>query len=289
MESYRKKKQALSFLLSQREVRQRFETEARMRFFLFNQTWEEENTSYPDFQPELHHWTEKHKRSHHLNGRGELEDNLVEIILQAELPSMGTKIVGISGVDASGKSVLAASLRNFSERADLKTAVINLDNWQLSLKDQVLFRNQPWNFYEHHFDFESLFEKVLRPIRDRGAVNAQVKLARPWSNETYLCSVKYSDLDLIIVEGDFLFKSSHPDLFTVKIWLDIGFEESYRRAISRKQEGDRIDDITVDRVSYLYKSKFIPGQKIHLIRDCPHLFADIVIDNSNYDSPVLYD
>jgi pantothenate kinase len=47
---------------------------------------------------------------------------------------------------------------------------------------------------------------------------------------------KFRDLDIVIVEGIFIFKKQYCDHFNVSCWIDCSFETALERAVHRRQE-----------------------------------------------------
>ncbi|MHB8105579.1 MAG: nucleoside/nucleotide kinase family protein, partial [Dehalococcoidales bacterium] len=82
---------------------------------------------------------------------------------------------------------------------------------------------------------------------------------------------------IVIFEGVFLFREELAPYIDYKVFLDISLEESKRRAIIR--------DTTADLKKY--DEKYLPAQKKYLAEYPPLKIDNIVIDNANWEYPVI--
>lgn len=82
---------------------------------------------------------------------------------------------------------------------------------------------------------------------------------------------------IVIFEGVFLFREELVPFIDYKVYLDIPFEESKRRAHFR----DRTETISK------YDEKYLPAQAKYIWECSPASTADIVIDNTNWDHPKM--
>ena len=80
---------------------------------------------------------------------------------------------------------------------------------------------------------------------------------------------------IVIIEGVFLFREELAPYLDYKVFLDMPFEESKRRATIRDPEAD------VKK----YDEKYLPAQKQYLEKYHPIKIADIIINNTNWEHP----
>ena len=82
-------------------------------------------------------------------------------------------LVGISGIDASGKGYLAAKIADRLQMEGLKVALIRADDW-LNLPGVCMNREHyAEHFYEHAIRFDEMFERLIVPLaQDRHLVVA---------------------------------------------------------------------------------------------------------------------
>jgi uridine kinase len=81
----------------------------------------------------------------------------------------------------------------------------------------------------------------------------------------------------VIFEGVFLFRKELAPYLDYKVFLDIPFEASKIRAKVRDSQA------SIDK----YNIKYLPAQEKYLKEYPPSKVADIIIDNSNWEYPVI--
>ena len=86
---------------------------------------------------------------------------------------------------------------------------------------------------------------------------------------------------ILIVEGILLFREPLRKYFDIKIFLRIDFEEMLRRA--------KLRDVPKFGVEVLdsYQSRYMPAQERYFRECTPELQCDILIDNNDWERPVL--
>lgn len=87
------------------------------------------------------------------------------------------------------------------------------------------------------------------------------------------------------MEGVFLFRPELVKYWDLKIFLDVSFEENVQRAISRNIEKEHLGSEVIIRSKY--EKRYIPGQKLYFMDAHPKEIADIVINNNNYNNPMV--
>src|SRR5437016_10298904 len=76
-------------------------------------------------------------------------------------------LVGISGIDASGKGFITAKLACQLEERGWKIATIGVDGW-LNLPHVRFDALDPaTHFYEHAVRLDEMFEQLVLPLRNR--------------------------------------------------------------------------------------------------------------------------
>ena len=182
-------------------------------------------------------------------------------------------LVGISGIDASGKGYIASQLAT-SMPDDLSVAIINADEW-LNLPAIRFSDTDPArHFYENALRLDEMFESLIVPLKQ----NAKVDLIADFLEETSKAFQPqryfYKDVDVILLEGIFLFKRKYVSKFDLRIWIDCSFEIALQRAIARSQEG-----LSTDETINAYENIYFPAQRLHFAVDQPHMAADLLFNN----------
>ena len=193
-----------------------------------------------------------------------------------EVPTEQAMLVGISGIDASGKGFVAEKLAAMLESAGKRVALINIDGW-LNLPSVRFSDGDPGRqFYEHALRLEQAFEDLILPLRRDRTVDIVVDLVEETAHE--FCSLRYTfdDIDIIVVEGIFLFKRTYKSLFDLRVLIECSLETALSRAVARRQEG-----LTPAETVRAYETIYFPAQRVHLELDRPSSAADIVFRNDD--------
>jgi len=190
-------------------------------------------------------------------------------------------ILGVNGIDASGKTQLAKGLQSFLENQGRKVQTINLDDFHNPKAVRYSGSDQADNYYTKSFDVSKLVNELLAPLRERGCLAVELDLL-DLSTDDYTAKRTYNfDKDtIIILEGVFIFREELVPYLDYKVFVDIDFEESKRRAQER--------DVPVFGPSVMekYDTKYLPAQARYLAECGPDKIADMVIDNSNWEYPI---
>jgi uridine kinase len=204
-------------------------------------------------------------------------DEVVKRIVarRAEVPENRSLLLGISGIDGCGKGYVAAQIEARLAQHTVTSAVINVDGW-LNLPDKRFDRDAPAeHFYENAIRFEAFFSELVIPLRDQKSINLIAdfveETARQYQKHTY----NIENVDVILVEGIFLFKQPYRSLFDLAIWVDCSFATALARALQRAQEG-----LPPAETIAAYETIYFPAQRIHFDRENPRGSADLILDNN---------
>jgi uridine kinase len=191
-----------------------------------------------------------------------------------EVPTQQAMLVGISGIDGSGKGYVTSQINDCLTAAGLKTAVINIDGW-LNLP-HVRFdpADLAGNFYRNGLRLFEMFDQLVLPLRKDRSIDLTADFAEEIATTFREHRYEFHDIDIILLEGIFLFKREFVDHFDLRIWIECPFETALSRAIVRSQEGlSPAETITA------YETIYFPAQRLHFNLDNPQTAADIHIDN----------
>ncbi|TWG92482.1 pantothenate kinase [Mesorhizobium sp. J18] len=149
-------------------------------------------------------------------------------------------VVAIAGPPGSGKTTLAASIRDAVAGGGQTAAVLGLDGFHF---DDALLEARGWRSRKgapHTFDFAG-FRHLLRRIRsveDEIAIpvfDRNIEIARSAAD------VIGADTRIVLVEGNYLLLDDSPwdsleELFDVTVFLDVPRDELERRLLQRWRE-----------------------------------------------------
>jgi len=193
--------------------------------------------------------------------------------LRAHADARRSLIVGISGIDGSGKGYVADRLAQRLNDAGVRAVVVGVDPW-LRLPSERFDPARPGDhFYERGIRLDEFFNGCIEPLRCTRSFEAEFQACDATSAEAYhpmrMC---LHNVGVVIAEGIFLFK--HPDQFDLRIWIDCPFTIALARAVARGQEGLPAEQVVRD-----FETIYFAAQRVHLERDDPRTRADLIIDN----------
>lgn len=201
--------------------------------------------------------------------------NIAEAILskRSEVPTERGMLVGISGIDGSGKGHITAKIA--AELTGSNIAVINVDGW-LNLPDVRFDPSDPAeNFYANGIRLDEMFRRLVLPLKSDRCVDILMDYTEETANAFRPHTYRFSDIDIILLEGIFLFKKQYAAHFDLKIWIECSFETALERAIGRSQEG-----LSAEETVRAYETIYFPAQRIHFAKDDPRSAADLNFDNN---------
>ncbi len=206
-------------------------------------------------------------------------DDLVSRILSecALLPRDRSLLVGISGIDGSGKGYVTLQLQARLAQRSVAAAKINVDGW-LNLPERRFNSEQPAkHFYVNAIRLNEFFTQLVLPLRNKRSVNLVADLTEETAKSYRKHTYSFRNVDVVLVEGIFLFKSDYRNLFDLAIWIDCSFSTALMRALERKQEA-----LPPAATIRAYETIYFPAQRIHEKRDHPREAADLIFANDPY-------
>src|SRR5262249_26224017 len=183
-------------------------------------------------------------------------------------------LVGVSGIDASGKGFVTAKLADALRAKLLNVALISADDW-LNLPHVSMNRdNYAEHFYKHAIRFDEMFERLIVPLKYHREINITADCADAKATAYRERRYDFRNIDIVLLEGIFLFKKGYREYFDLKIWIECSFQTALRRAVARGQEG-----LPPAETQHAFETIYFPGQQLHLARDNPHDAADCIFEN----------
>jgi uridine kinase len=183
-------------------------------------------------------------------------------------------LVGISGIDGSGKGFVSAKLADALRAESLNVALISADDWLNLPKVCLNPENYAEHFYKHAIRCDEMFERLIVPLRDQRGVDVPADCGDAKATSHRKRRYVFRDADVVLLEGIFLFKPNHRSYFDLKLWIECSFQTALRRAIARGQEG-----LPPTETRYAFETIYFPAQRIHLDRDDPRRVADLILHN----------
>src|SRR5438046_8833316 len=197
------------------------------------------------------------------------------VATRAEKSAKQAVLVGISGIDAGGKGFITEKIAHRLQELGWRVATINADEW-LNLPEVCLSQHKPAeHFYEHAMRFDEMFDQLIVPLKENRAVSFVADCADAKGNRRKH-RYEFRKVDVVLLEGIFLFKPAYRRHFDLTAWVDCSFATGLQRAIKRCQEG-----FPPAEASRAFSRIYFPAQRIHFARDNPQEAAAFIIQNDN--------
>ena len=209
--------------------------------------------------------------------------SLVDFILHKKRSGYAL-IVGINGADGSGKTMLAGNLSRLLKEAGYPVCRVSVDGFHHPRKHRYRRGEEsPEAYYHDSINYKAFADKALKPVfkAQTYPVQCQIKLLDLAQDKE---DMRFQDVDentVVLAEGVFLFRPEiYPFLHTtIFVRADFG-------AILERVKVRDLDTLgSAAKIQERYERKYIPGQKLYFEEIKPEKLADIVIDNTNFESP----
>ena len=203
-------------------------------------------------------------------------DKLCSKIVAARMiaPPERALLVGVSGIDGSGKGFVVKRVDERLGRLGWNVAAISADDW-LNLPDVCMNADNPaGHFYENALRLDEMFERLILPLKQNRAVDLVADCGDAKATVHRKKRYFIRDVDILLLEGIFLFKLAYQDQFDLKIWIDCSFDIALQRAIARGQEG-----LPPAETKRAFETIYFPAQRLHFERDHPREIADVLFNN----------
>ncbi len=187
-------------------------------------------------------------------------------------------VIGINGIDGAGKTKFAEALETHLKTQKIPTQLIQLDDFHNPKAIRYAGADQADNYYNRSFNIGLVIDKLLSPVKKKQSVSLKLTTL-DWQTDKYENVRKYiiKPNTIVILEGVFLFRKELAPYIDFKVFLDISLEESKKRATTRDPEAN------VKK----YDTKYLTAQQRYLLEYPPNKVADIIIDNTNWEYPVI--
>ncbi len=188
-----------------------------------------------------------------------------------ETPPQRSVLVGVTGIDGSGKGYLTGKIVDQLQHVGIKTVGISIDDW-LNLPHKRFNPDNPAeHFYEHAIHFDEMFQQLILPLKANRIHHLVADFAEETASEYRKHTYQFNDVDVIVLEGIYLLKRAYRGYFDLTFWVECTFETVLERALQRGQEG-----LPPAETIRAYETIYFPAQQIHFAKDNPQSVADMV-------------
>jgi phosphoglycolate phosphatase len=202
--------------------------------------------------------------------------------IEKHIAATHPKVIGINGVDTSGKTEFTVFLSKYLRARHFDVTVIHLDDFHHPSSVRRQGKNEIDAYINNAFNLELLGRKILRPAYQRKAVSVSLDLLDLETDEfTNTRRYDIAENALVLLEGTLLYRPPISQYIDARIFLQIPFDEVLKRA--------EVRDVPKYGVSFLekYRQKYIPIQQWYLDTYQPVEQSDFVIDNTDYRYPKI--
>jgi uridine kinase len=201
---------------------------------------------------------------------------LLEHILQARRshPPDRALLIGLSGIDGAGKGWVAHRLSTALEHCGARIALLNVDGWLNLPAVRFNAADPARHFYTHALRLEDFRDLLLQPLRTTRSADVIADLAEETATVFRRHRYHFSDVDIVLAEGIYLFKPHIRHSFDLTVWIDCPFEVALIRALARGQEG-----LSPVATAEAYRTIYFPAQQHHFQLDHPRDTATFILAN----------
>lgn len=212
-----------------------------------------------------------------------------ETIIRAVLARHFTQtlIIGVDGIDAAGKTVFADELADKLRLATSRWVVrLSLDGFlnpeairmrqgQLSAKGQ----------YDDWLNITAVIALVLNPLREPMPRYTPEIYNKEGDVEIRADPLSIPAGSIVIIDSIFLARPEFRSALSMHIWLEVNDSVALGRMVRRARERGEVGDLI--RLKQTYTERFLGAQTLYKQIVHPTLAADFIIDNNDFQRPVI--
>ena len=193
--------------------------------------------------------------------------------------------VGIDGASASGKTFLADSIADSLKSKAMHVIRASVDGFHNP--KAVRYQkgcNSAEGYYKDSFNNKAIIDNLLTPLGKKGSLQYKKAIFDFKTDKQIVCLPEIAlPRSVLIMEGIFLFRPELVQYWDLKIFLDVTSSTVIARAITRDKYYLGSEQEIIDK----YHQRYIPGENIYFQEAHPKHTADIVIDNNDFENPVI--
>lgn len=191
-------------------------------------------------------------------------------------------IVGINGVDTSGKSTFTKEIARYLFKTGFKSHTISIDDFHNPSKIRNKEKNPVISYLNNAFDITKIENEIMKPLVTENKLDKELSLLHLETDEFINHKRYIIDEDTIVLfEGVLLYREPLNQYFDLRIFIDISFDEVLKRAA--KRDLNLLGECVIEK----YNNKYIPIQKLYMEKYNPKVLSDIIIDNNDYLNPKI--
>jgi uridine kinase len=193
--------------------------------------------------------------------------------------------VAVDGITGAGKTTFAGQLAELVRAIGRPALHVSMDGFHHPRPVRYRQgRDSPRGYYEDAYDFETAAVVLLAPLGPGGDRVVRTRLHDLETDAAVDDEVAELAPDaVLVVDGTFLQKPPLRGLWDVVIHLDTTFEAASQRAALRDSElfGGHANAVAA------YATRYHPACRLYRADHDPSATADVLVDNTEPDAPVL--
>ena len=194
--------------------------------------------------------------------------------------------VAVDGRTAAGKTSFGHELAAAIRTRGRPTLRASLDDFKKPWRDAIkkgYDRTSGEGYYRNAPDFASARTLLLDPAGPDGSGEVALCAHDPLTGEDHRSATVAAPVDaVLIVDSVFAFRPEYDDAWDFRIWLEIDADLSLARGVDR--DGDREGR---DEAVQLHRDRYGAAEAIYIAEVNPRRRADVVIDNTDFDRPLV--
>lgn len=194
-------------------------------------------------------------------------------------------LVGVDGICGAGKSTFTRDLAGVIDAMGRSAVVIDSDGFHNTrVRRYSQGRDSARGYYEHAYDFESLADRVLRPLRFGDSLEYAWKVLDLETDEVVVDAVAVAPRDAVVLfDATFVQAAMLDGLWDEVIYLDADEAAAFARGVAR--DADALGGVDAARAAY--ESRYMEACRIYLKERDPRSRASIVIEHTDPTAPVV--
>lgn len=215
-----------------------------------------------------------------LGSRWQLLRSLADTIAAAR-PAGRPVLVGVTGIDAAGKTRLTDELAAVLRHRGAHAQVIHVDDFHHPrARRYAPGVPDPDRFLHHSIDVDQLVTRLLRPIRRDGALSTSLThLDLATDTRSVHRTYTVTPRTVVLVEGVFLLRADVRYLLDLLIFLHVAEDVALARGTARDAAAG------IEDPESRYRGKYLPAQRRLLSEHPPAALADVLVDHTDLQRP----
>lgn len=193
--------------------------------------------------------------------------------------------IAVDGLTASGKSTFGDELGAVVSGAGRQVLRASLDDFKRPWSEAHLYdRTSGEGYFRNAFDYERCQRLLLEPAGIDGSGDVALCSIDPLTQVDHSATKLTMTADaVLLVDGVFAFRPELDRYWDLRVWLDIDADLSVARGAQR----DAMIEGSERAAEQLHRARYLPSERIYIAECDPIGRADVVIDNSVFERPIL--